>query len=163
MAENIKFIKATDTDIATYISIVKKVNSKIYMAVMTADEVRAEMNRGPLYMIRSGNDTVGIISYETRPDGSVYITELVIDPQFQGKGYGRAAMQKVLSEIGTAPVSLITHPENAPAIRLYESLGFYKSGVRKENMFGDGEPRIEFILKKISSKEKNLVRLCKSI
>lgn len=38
-------------------------------------------------------------------------------------------------------VWLVTHPDNAAAIGLYESLGF-KITERKENYFGNGTPRV---------------------
>ncbi|HEY5897276.1 MAG TPA: GNAT family N-acetyltransferase [Burkholderiales bacterium] len=53
-------------------------------------------------------------------------------PQFQRKGYGRRLMQAALAAAraaGYARVSLTVHPQN-PAVRLYESCGFEKRGVR---------------------------------
>ena len=38
-------------------------------------------------------------------------------------------------------IDLVTHPDNIKAIALYQSLGFAIES-RKENYYGDGEPRI---------------------
>lgn len=53
-------------------------------------------------------------------------------PEFQHKGYGRLLMQatiEVARKTGYRRISLTVHPEN-PAIRMYESCGFRKSGLR---------------------------------
>jgi ribosomal-protein-alanine N-acetyltransferase len=42
---------------------------------------------------------------------------------------------------GCARIDLVTHPDNAAAIALYGSLGFALES-RKEDYFGDGEPRV---------------------
>jgi ribosomal protein S18 acetylase RimI-like enzyme len=138
--------KATTADIEAYIAIDKNVEGKTYSSITDEKGVREEMKKGPVYMIKSGDEAVGTISYERKEDGSVYIGGLAIDPKFQGRGFGRAAMTQVLDEVkDAARVWLLTHPENTAAVSLYESLGFRLTG-RKENYFGDGEPRIVLTL-----------------
>jgi ribosomal-protein-alanine N-acetyltransferase len=46
---------------------------------------------------------------------------------------------------GTDRIDLVTHPENKNALQLYMSLGF-KVESRRENYFGDGEPRLVLVL-----------------
>lgn len=54
---------------------------------------------------------------------------MMIDEAQQDKGYGKAAMQKVLEYIKTKPfgtsnrIALTCNTENAPALHLYTSLG----------------------------------------
>lgn len=62
------------------------------------------------------------------------IWHMMIDVKEQGRGYGKAALREVLSYIATKPfgdssrVVLTCHQENAPAMHLYESLGFAHTG-----------------------------------
>lgn len=92
------------------------------------------------YAIYSDDVMVGfiLISYNM-PDAhyeeEVYwICRLMIDRQFQGRGYGREAMCKALELIRTFPkgkaslVSLSYEPDNAAAKALYASLGFTETG-----------------------------------
>ncbi|HYC34772.1 MAG TPA: N-acetyltransferase [Candidatus Paceibacterota bacterium] len=100
----------------------------------------AEMKDGPVLMIKKGEETVGFTSYQRQADGSIYINSLYIDPNYQKQGIGRATLSKVMEMLKDEPrIWLVTHPEN-PAVQLYESFGF-KIKERKENYFGNGEPR----------------------
>ena len=62
------------------------------------------------------------------------ICRFMIDKRYQGKGYGRQAMLKILEHIRTFPqgktnsVTLSFEPENIVAKNLYESLGFVETG-----------------------------------
>lgn len=67
------------------------------------------------------------------------VWHLMIDRTQQGKGYGRAAMGKVLEYIGRKPfgdsgrVVLTCSRDNAPALKLYKSLGFAFTGNEDED------------------------------
>ncbi|AMW99983.1 GNAT family N-acetyltransferase [Rummeliibacillus stabekisii] len=65
-------------------------------------------------------------------DGQYWIYRLMIDAQYQGKGYGKAAMKKLMSLIkeDTAHhvIYLSFEPENEGAKALYEKLGFNGDG-----------------------------------
>ncbi|MCM3317425.1 GNAT family N-acetyltransferase [Rummeliibacillus stabekisii] len=65
-------------------------------------------------------------------DGEYWIYRLMIDAQYQGKGYGKAAMKKLMSLIkeDTAHhmIYLSFEPENEGAKALYEKLGFKGDG-----------------------------------
>ena len=73
------------------------------------------------------------------------IWHMVIDESQQGKGYGKAAMEAVLSYIRTKPfgasnrVALTCNLENQAALGLYRGLGFQPTG----NVDGDEE---EYVL-----------------
>ncbi|MGN7387931.1 GNAT family N-acetyltransferase [Sporosarcina sp. SAFN-015] len=60
--------------------------------------------------------------------GNLWIDRMMIDENFQGKGYGRhfmeLLMKRVVDEYGEQPIYLSVYPENTDAIRLYERLGF---------------------------------------
>jgi diamine N-acetyltransferase len=82
-----------------------------------------------------GDDPVRFVMYSLNPNHSrfqAFITRLMIDEQFQGKGYGREIMQLVLKsfreneEIKNVGISY--EPENEAARKLYASLGFIEPG-----------------------------------
>ena len=62
------------------------------------------------------------------------VWHMMIDEAQQGKGYGRAAMQRVLEYIAAKPfggsnrVALTCSQANAPALALYKALGFRPTG-----------------------------------
>jgi diamine N-acetyltransferase len=62
----------------------------------------------------------------------------MIDKRYQGKGYGRQGMLKVLEHIRTFPygktnIAVLSYePENIVAKKLYESLGFVETGEIEE-------------------------------
>jgi diamine N-acetyltransferase len=76
---------------------------------------------------------VGFTMYGIDPDdGRYWILRLMIDKNYQHKGYGKAAMVQVidiLKEKKDCHTITIGHkPENLVADRLYSSLGFHNTG-----------------------------------
>ncbi len=68
-------------------------------------------------------------------DEKVYnIWHMMIDKDFQGNGYGKAAMQEVLRYISSKPfgpsqtVLITCNPENKIAYNLYQQIGFSETG-----------------------------------
>ncbi|AIQ18013.1 MULTISPECIES: GNAT family N-acetyltransferase [Paenibacillus] len=80
--------------------------------------------------------TYGITGYDlpSVADGNYCILRLMIDKQFQNRGYGRAAMTKILEFIRTFPAGPANYcwipyaGENSVAQKLYESFGFRDNG-----------------------------------
>ena len=72
-----------------------------------------------------------------------FILRLMIDEEFQGKGYGRAAMLEVIRRLKLHPeveqIATSHVMENEAAARLYESLGFvdWKHELRDEGYSGE--------------------------
>ena len=62
------------------------------------------------------------------------IWHMMIDETWQGKGYGKEALKRVLEYIETKPfgesnrVVLTCNQQNIPGLRLYRSLGFQETG-----------------------------------
>lgn len=81
------------------------------------------------------NMPVGFLMYGfnlEHPKQQAFIVRLMVDEKFQGRGYGRFAMQKML-EIFRAneeikAVGISYEPENEGARKLYASLGFEETG-----------------------------------
>lgn len=82
-----------------------------------------------------------MIGYDsTAPDdpaiasGNYCLWRLMIDQHFQGQGYGRQAMMRILDYLRTLPagpadcVWLSYEPENAAACKLYRAFGFRENG-----------------------------------
>lgn len=69
--------------------------------------------------------------YPTHP-GAYEICRLMIDEEFQGKGYGKRALAIIADELFTKyevdEVFLSTGPDNARGIHVYQSLGFFSTG-----------------------------------
>lgn len=82
-----------------------------------------------LLTIYADDVMVGFFMYDA---DTYYIVRFMIDERFQGKGYGRAAMQLLLDqferEYAHAEASLSFVPGNAVAEALYEKVGFRKTG-----------------------------------
>ena len=71
------------------------------------------------------------------PQHQAFVQRLMVDDKYQGKGYGRFGMQRMLeifrSEERIRSVGISYEPENEGARKLYASLGFVETG----EMVGD--------------------------
>ena len=116
--------------------------------MVSKEDVEEKVGVHNIYLFKSGGKTVGHINFRIKDDGSAHVGGFVIDPKYQGKGIGRQAMELILKMAKDAPkIDLVTHPDNIKAVSLYRSLGF-EITERKENYWGDGEPRVIMIKNK---------------
>jgi len=79
------------------------------------------------YFADKDQQTIGVLDFN--PDRGL-ISNVGVDPQQRGRGYGRQIMQFALQQLknsGCKEAYLRVHIENKPAIYLYESLGFVKA------------------------------------
>ena len=141
--------KATSIDIPVLLELEKSVAGiNIYSPILEREEWEDELQKCSVYLIQKNNTTVGSISYKKQDGGNVYISGLVINPHFQGQGIAHEVLVNLLIELKDFKrVGLVTHPNNTPALRLYQSLGFVVED-KKENYYGDGEPRLVLVLKR---------------
>lgn len=85
--------------------------------------------------IYDGDTPVGFLMYGynfSHPTQQAFIIRLMVDKKFQGKGYGRFGMEKIL-EVFRADerikvVGISYEPENEAARKLYAGLGFVETG-----------------------------------
>lgn len=89
--------------------------------------------------ILAGGKTVGVCAL-AHSAASSKLFHFLIDRDCQGRGYGRAAMTAIIEKLrrerpACKELVLTVHPRNAPAQRLYASLGFRDTGESLE-----GEP-----------------------
>ena len=85
------------------------------------------------YVALSGSEVVGFAGFWTLVD-EAHITTIAVSPEHRGKGVGRALMGQILldaAKLGMSCATLEVRISNEKAIKLYESLGFLNSGVRK--------------------------------
>jgi diamine N-acetyltransferase len=84
--------------------------------------------------IYADEQMVGFAMYDTV---DYCIVRFMIDKRFQGKGYGRAAMLLLIDqfegEFAHPSACLSFVPGNIAAERLYESVGFYRTGEMDED------------------------------
>lgn len=79
--------------------------------------------------IKVGDDIVGMVSSQFYSRGYGMINLLYIKPEFRKYGYGRQLLESYISFLfkKSENVALFFSPDNAPAKRLYASLGFKKT------------------------------------
>ena len=77
----------------------------------------------------------------SRYDTVWHVMNVAVDPVLQGTGIGTAMLDRLLTQ-ETAPddrFTLEVRQSNAPAIRLYERLGFRAAGLRRRYYQDNGE------------------------
>ena len=141
--DHLQFVHATAKHAEAFITLQERsTDLRLYGPVGGLEEALREIAENILYLLKLGDEFVGCAAYRVRPDGSVYISNVVVDAGHRRRGFARAALTHILEMNRHAPcVDLVTHPENAHALELYRSLGFSVES-RRENYFGDGEPRL---------------------
>lgn len=134
--------KATLKDWQEIAALERVASSKTYSARFEEDEAKDFIKDEFVFLIKKGDDIVGLVAYEEIKRGGVHINGLVITPQFRRKGFAREAMTLALKKMTKySRIELVVHPHNNPAISLYLSLGFIIESWQ-DNYFGDGEPRL---------------------
>ncbi|MBY0119730.1 GNAT family N-acetyltransferase [Paenibacillus xylanexedens] len=78
------------------------------------------------------SDLVGFAMYSDKPDheDNYWLFALMIDTKYQGRGYGREALRKLIDlmkeSLKCKRIMIGHRPENGIAGNLYESLGFQR-------------------------------------
>ncbi len=85
------------------------------------------------FAIYSSDEMVGFVMFGLDTDDQrFFLGRLMIDEKQQGKGFGKAATREVIERLKQNPdckeIYLSFIPENADAERLYESIGFERTG-----------------------------------
>jgi ribosomal protein S18 acetylase RimI-like enzyme len=66
--------------------------------------------------------------FVARLEEEVRLVEILILPESRGKGAGNALVRQLIGSAGNRPVRLSVDARNTRAIRLYERLGFRRTG-----------------------------------
>ncbi len=107
------------------------------------------------YVIEEDNHIIGFVS--SLYDGfSLEILNIVIDRNYQSKGYGLKILTYVLDEIMPNNVSLEVRESNVKAINLYKKLNFKEIRKRK-NYYSNNENAI--VMQKIYDDKRDIINL----
>ena len=87
----------------------------------------------PLAIYDGAETMVGFLMHGTNPDNDeLWILRLMVGQQYQGRGYGQAAMKEIIRQLKAKPdcqeIFTSYKPGNHVAARLYRSLGFEDTG-----------------------------------
>lgn len=93
-----------------------------------------------VYILYDKHEPIGFFAFKKENEG-IEVKAVVVTPEKQGKGHGKTMMKKLLELTEGHDLHLVTHPKNVGAIAYYQKFGFEMYG-RKENYYGDGEPRL---------------------
>lgn len=83
-----------------------------------------------VYTVNDGKIIAGVICVMVTSD-SIDLLDIAVHPDFQGKGYGRALVEKIY-ELYNKEVFLEVRASNHSAIGFYETLGFEQISIRKK-------------------------------
>lgn len=141
--------KSNTEDIPLLIALEEKVAvTHLYSLMLATEEWEEDMANGPVFLIKKDSVAVGSLSYGKKSPHHIHIRGVVVIPEFQGQGIARKVLTDFLAEHKNVErIDLVTHPDNTPALHLYQSHGFVIES-RQENYYGDGEPRLVLVLKK---------------
>lgn len=139
------FRKATEKDWRTVLLLEKSVSGEYYHSVTKEDEVKKYIKKSNVFLIQKGTKTVGTISYDLKDNGHADVDGLTVYPTYQRQGIATNAMEFLMNKLKKVKrVTLVVHPRNTPAIRLYLKFGFHIEDW-KDNYFGDGKPRLTLV------------------
>jgi ribosomal-protein-alanine N-acetyltransferase len=91
---------------------------------------------------------IGYVLFWVLP-GAIDIHNVAVHTAFRRRGIARLLLEQVITEAGThclPRVTLEVRQSNIPAQRLYESLGFVTTGVRRGYYSDDGEDALAMML-----------------
>ena len=63
-----------------------------------ADYWKKELQNHEVFLIKKGKEVVGNFSYQHKSPDHIYISGLVVSPEYQGKGIARAVLELFLSQ-----------------------------------------------------------------
>ena len=89
---------------------------------------------GAFWVARLAGEVVGSVGVERLPDGRAELHRLYLDATLRGRGVGRALVETVLDwcrKAGIARLTLWSDTRFDRAHRLYEGMGFTKTGERE--------------------------------
>jgi putative acetyltransferase len=84
---------------------------------------------GDVLMARHGDEVLGCVALEPDGDGRVFeLSKMAVAPAAQGHGLGRRLLEAAIArarELGATALFLGSNRRLAPAVHLYESVGFH--------------------------------------
>jgi [ribosomal protein S18]-alanine N-acetyltransferase len=146
-ARPLSFRPITLADIPEIMAIERSAYTYPWSERFFRQEMQVECARSFLAEIDSR--IVGYILFWLLPD-EVDIHNVAVHTEFRRRGLGRRLLQQAITDArdrGSSRITLEVRTSNLPAQRLYESLGFLVTGVRKGYYSDDGEDALLMTLK----------------
>lgn len=109
-------------------------DQRILTAEQHRDYYRQYIVHGTIvqYIIDINTQSIGTVFYKKNNDGLIELGLFIGEEEYRGKGYGRSALTKILSEVKSdvcfKHIRVKVRDSNIAALRLYESLGFVRIG-----------------------------------
>jgi len=152
--EEVLGLKASEDFVATNAYSLAEAYCDLKEAIENGEQYQKRCLSIP-YAIADGDTMVGFmkIGFEDGEDinagGNIYwLGRFMIDEKHQGKGYGKAAMEMFIDYVKSKPygheakyIYTSVVPNNDVAAKLYERVGFVKTGVEF-----DGEDLMKLVL-----------------
>jgi ribosomal protein S18 acetylase RimI-like enzyme len=101
------------------------------------DDYAARIDHGQADVVVAGTELVGLIVLVAHDD-HLLIDNVAVDPDFQGRGAGRALLahaEKVAATYGLPELRLYTNAAMTENLELYPRLGYRETGRRTEEGF----------------------------
>lgn len=138
--ERLNIVKATEKDIPIIMEIEQHKENRDYIWIGTYEEHLDEIKDSTHFLLLFKENTTdeivgfGLINMDFKSN-RFEIRRIAIVKK--GVGYGKEAMKALIKyafeETDTNKIWLDVYPDNAKGIKLYESLGFHKDGVLRQN------------------------------
>lgn len=104
--------------------------------VLSHPEMHILARGGQIFFALLGDAVVGTCALKWESPDSFELTKMAVSEEHQGLGIGRALIEKVIAEFLKQPARTLfleTSIRLAPALRLYESVGFERQAKLKED------------------------------
>jgi len=90
----------------------------------------------------------GELNPMSKDPGHLWIGHVVLDPNYRQRGLGRGFVEAICrvgwDQMGADRISLIVFPDNLPAIKCYQRVGFQEIG-EEHHAFGGRGPRLRLL------------------
>jgi putative acetyltransferase len=83
---------------------------------------------GDVLLARDGDRVLGCVALEPGAGGVFELSKMAVDPAAQGQGLGRRLLEAAIArarELGASSLFLGSNTKLAPAVHLYEAVGFH--------------------------------------
>ena len=118
----------------------EQIDAELILSVPDALKAAAEIPFAQAYFIRLNNTVIGytaLVFDETipEPDKRYWLWQLMIDKNYQNKGYAAKALaliEQQFKKAGVPVITLSTKPDNANALHLYQRFGFQATGEQND-------------------------------
>lgn len=128
-----KFVAAKSNQYSFENTLVAEENDEIIGAILAYDGAKLEELRNPfIEYLKTNCGFEGTPENETEA-GEIYLDTLGVSPHHQGKGIGQKLIQSLIEQSrkkGFQKIGLLVDPDNPPAKRLYERIGFKVVGTK---------------------------------